>query len=62
MSDDLEGSKGGDRSVLTVGIVAACLFVLLVLVGLGAFGSKSVAPNTPQPNAESPATSGAQKP
>jgi hypothetical protein len=62
MSDDLEGSKGGDRSVLTVGIVAACLFVLIVLVGLGAFGSKSVAPNTPQQNAESPATSGAQKP
>jgi hypothetical protein len=61
MSDDLEGSKGGPRSVLTVGIVAACLLFVLLLVGSGAFNSagKILAPNTPQ-HTESPATSGAQ--
>jgi hypothetical protein len=60
--DDLVGSKGGERSVLAVGIVSACLFVVLVLVGLGAFGGKPVAPNTPQPTTQSPAPSGSTNP
>ena len=29
-----EGSKGGDRSILTVAIVAAALIVALIAVGL----------------------------
>jgi hypothetical protein len=57
---DEEGSKGGQRSVMAVAIVAACLFVLIIVVGLS--GRQSVAPNTPQPNTASPATSGAQTP
>jgi hypothetical protein len=61
--DDLVGSKGGERSVLAVGIVSACLFVVLVLIGLGAFGGKTVAPtNTPQPTTQSPAPSGSTTP
>ena len=53
MADMDEGSKGGRRSVL------ATLTVLLILVGVA---GKSVAPNTPQSNTESPATSGSQNP
>jgi hypothetical protein len=54
-----EGSRGGARTVLTFAIVAAALTVLLVLVGLS---GKKVAPETPQPSTESPATSGSQNP
>jgi hypothetical protein len=59
-----EFSKGGERSVLTVALVAAGLSVLLLLFALDAFnlGGKHVAPNAPQPTTESPGTSGAQKP
>ena len=59
MADMDEGSKGGRRSVLAFGIVAATLTVLLILVGVA---GKSVAPNTPQTTTESPATSGSQNP
>jgi hypothetical protein len=59
MADMDEGSKGGRRSALAFGIVAATLTVLLILVGVA---GKSVAPNTPQSNTESPATSGSQNP
>jgi hypothetical protein len=41
------------------GVVAATLTVLLILVGVA---GKNVAPNTPQANTESPATSGSQNP
>ena len=54
-----EGSKGGTKSVLLFGAVAAVLTVLLVLVGVR---GKTVDPNSPQPNTESPATSGSQNP
>ena len=57
MADMDEGSKGGRRSLLAFGIVAATLTVLLILVGVA---GKSVAPNTPLANTESPATSGSQ--
>jgi hypothetical protein len=59
-----EFSKGGERSVLTVGLVAAGLLVLLLLFGLDAFnlGGKHVAPNAPQPTTEPPATSGSTQP
>jgi hypothetical protein len=59
MTDMDEGSKGGERSVLVVGLVAGILTVLLILVGVA---GKSVGPNTPQSNTESPATSGSQHP
>jgi hypothetical protein len=54
-----EGSKGGRRSALVFGVVAATLTALLILIGLA---GKNVAPNTPQSNTESPATSGSQNP
>jgi hypothetical protein len=59
-----EFSKGGERSVLTVGLVAAALIVLLVLFGLDAFnlGGKHVAPNAPLSNTESPPTTGPKNP
>jgi hypothetical protein len=55
MADMDEGSKGGRRSVLAFGIVAAIMTVLLIGIG-----GKNVAPNTAQLNTESPATSGSQ--
>jgi hypothetical protein len=54
-----EFSKGGERSVLTFGVVATGLILLLVLFGLDVFnlsGSKHVAPQPIEP----PATSGSQ--
>jgi hypothetical protein len=63
MTADLEGSGGGDTSVLIFGIAAACLFVLLVLTGLGAFdGKMAPAPPTPQPTTQSPAPTGSTNP
>jgi hypothetical protein len=53
-----EGSRGGRRSVLVFGLVAAIVTVLLILIGVT---GKNVAPNAPQPNTESPATSSSQK-
>ena len=50
-----EGSKGGRRSVLIVGLVALCLFAFLLFFGYRG-GSQSVAPATPQPTTEAPAT------
>ena len=52
-----EGSKGGGRSVLAFGIVAAIMTVLLIVIGVT---GKNVAPNAAQLNTESPATSGSQ--
>jgi hypothetical protein len=48
-----EGSKGGDRSMLTFAIVAAALTVTLIAVG---FRDKTVAPEAPQPTTEAPVT------
>jgi hypothetical protein len=59
MADMDEGSKGGRRSVLVFGLVAATLTVLLILVGVA---GNNVAPNMAQSNTESPATSGSQNP
>ena len=60
---DLEASKGGERSVLAVSIVSACLVVALVLIGLGVFdGKMAPAPPTPQPATPSPAPSGSTNP
>jgi len=50
MADMDEGSKGGRRSALTFGIVAAVMIV----------AGQNVTPNTAQSNAETPATSGSQ--
>jgi hypothetical protein len=50
---DEEGSKGGERSVMIFAIVAACLIVLLFLIGTRHItGSKVPAP---PPSAETPA-------
>jgi hypothetical protein len=57
MADMDEGSKGGGRSVLAFGIVAAIVPVLLLVIGVT---GKNVAPNIPQSNTELPATSGSQ--
>jgi len=54
-----EGSKGGRRSGLIFGVVAATLTVPLILF---AVADKNVAPNTPQSNTEAPATTGSQNP
>lgn len=62
MSDNLEGSKDDARSVLALGILAACLIVLLLTIGFGIFGSETVAPNTPQPTTESPGPSNSTNP
>ena len=59
ITDMDEGSKGGRRSVLVFGLVAATLTVLLILVGVA---GNNVAPNMAQSNTESPATSGSQNP
>jgi hypothetical protein len=48
-----EGSKGGDRSILTFAIVAIALTVGLIVVGLR---DKTVAPEAAQPTTEAPAT------
>jgi hypothetical protein len=57
---DEEASKGGQRSVMTVFIVAACLAAFIIFVGLS--GRRNVVPNTQQTTTEAPATSGAQAP
>jgi len=54
-----EGSKGGRRSSLVFGVVAATLTALLIVIGVA---GKNAAPNTPQSNTESPATSSSQNP
>ena len=59
MADMDEGSKGGRRSVLVFGLVAATLTVLLILVGVA---GNNVAPIMAQSNTELPATSGSQNP
>ena len=43
-------SKGGRRSALVFGVVAATLTALLILIGVA---GKNVGPNTPQVNVES---------
>jgi hypothetical protein len=54
MTDMEEGSKGGNRSVLIVGIVAAFLLAFLLFFGYRG-GSQTVAPATPQPTTAAPA-------
>jgi hypothetical protein len=62
MTDMEEGSKGGNRSVLIVGIVAAFLLAFVLFFGYRG-GSQSVAPDTAQPNTEAPtATEAPAKP
>jgi hypothetical protein len=59
VTDMDEGSKGGRRSALVFGVVAATLTALLILIGVA---GNNGAPNTRQSNTESPATSGSQNP
>ena len=58
MTDMDEGSKGGRRSVLVFGLVAATLTVPLILVGVA---GKNVGPSI-LVSTHSPATSGSQNP
>ena len=57
MTDIDEGSRGGRRSVVVFGVVAAALLVFLMVVGSS---GREMAPNTPQSNTESPATAGSK--
>ena len=57
MADMDEGSRGGQRSVLIFGIVAAIMIVLMIGVGVA---GRSAGTNTA--NTESPATSQSQNP
>jgi hypothetical protein len=59
MADMDEGSRGGRRSVLAFGIVAAIMTVLLIAIGVS---GKNVTSNMAQSNTETPATSGSQNP
>ena len=58
MTDIDEGSRGGRRSVVVFGAVAAALLVFLVVVGSS--DREHLAPNTPPSNTESPATAGSK--
>ena len=57
ITDMDEGSKGGRRSALVFGVVAATLTALLIVIGVA---GKNAAPNTAQSNTES--TSSSQNP
>ena len=59
MADMDEGSEGGSRSVLTFGIVATIMTVLLIAIGVA---GRDVTPNAAQSNAASPTTSGSPNP
>jgi hypothetical protein len=59
-TDVHEGSKGGSRSVMAVAIVSAIMLIAILIIGYS--GRKDVAPNTPQSNTESPATTGSKSP
>jgi hypothetical protein len=59
MTDSDEGSKGGNRSIMVFGLVAATMLVMLIVIGVA---GKNVGPNTAQLNTESPAASGSQNP
>jgi hypothetical protein len=63
LTHEEEASRGGARSVATVGVVAVVLAVWGLYVGFS--GRKHVehaAPSAPQSNTESPATTGAPNP
>jgi hypothetical protein len=60
MADIDEGSRGGRRSIMLFGGVAAALLVFLVVVGSQA--PKHAEPSTPQSNTELPAPAGSQNP
>ena len=57
---DEEGSKGGQRSMMLFGVVAGCMIVATIFIGLAS--RENVAPNTAPMTTELPATSGAQTP
>jgi hypothetical protein len=59
MADMDEGSKGGSRFVLTFGVVAAVMTVLLIAIGVA---GRDVTPNAAQSSAASPTTSGSPNP
>ena len=62
--DDIEGSKGGSRSVALFSIVAVAVGVFLFIFAADVFhlAGTRPAPNTPQSNTEAPATSGSAQP
>ena len=49
MTDSDEGSKGGNRSIMVFGLVAATMLVMLIVIGVA---GKNVGPNTAQLNTE----------
>ena len=62
MTDDLEGSRGGDRSVLLLAVSTVVITIMAVLLGAGALGGKPVVYAPPQANTPAPAPSGSTNP
>jgi hypothetical protein len=60
LTDDLEGSRGGDRSVLLLAVSYVIITIIAVLAG--AFGGKPVVYGAPQANTPAPAPSGSTNP
>ena len=62
--EDIEGSKGGARSLAIFGVVAVALGIFLFIFGADVFhlAGNRPAPKTPQPNTEAPATPGSAQP
>ena len=59
MIDTDDGSKGGRRSVLFFGTVAAALTVMMILIGVS---GRHVTPSPQQASTEAPTTSGSPTP
>ena len=59
MIDTDDGSKGGRRSVLFFGTVAAALTVMMILIGVS---GRHVTPSPQQASTEAPTTNGSPTP
>jgi hypothetical protein len=62
MTAELEGSRGGDRSVLLLAVSYLIITIMAILLGAGALGGKPVVYAPPQANTPAPAPSGSTNP
>ena len=62
--DDIEGSKGGARSIAVFSIVTVALGLFIFIFAADVFhlAGNCPAPKTAQPNTEAPATPGSTQP
>lgn len=62
--DDIEGSKGGARSIAVFSIVTVALGLFIFIFAADVFhlAGNRPAPKTAQPNTEAPATPGSAQP